>query len=315
MPPIGSTTTPSSRRSAPHTFSTSSASCVPSTQIREARATFAALRGAAIEPEAVRVGGARRGGRRAPGAGERHGAPLEQEGRRLRGEQPAAAVPVLERHRPSDGRLLPPDDRPAPPARRALDDEVGLADDLGHPGSTRVPPSAQDVGAIAILHAGDPTPRCPSALRAATCRLRCVRSARHGPALRLGRGIVATATQPPPAGSYRAARNTSASSSALSATGLPCMLLARAALATTSSVSWSVEAVGRQHRDLEQGARVLDPVQAVVGGRRREPRSGRRRSWRSAPSAGRRPVPGWPRTRDRAGRRRSPRAGRRSSRR
>ena len=43
MPCIGSTTTPSTRRSCPHTRSTSSASCRPSTQIRAARAVRAGV--------------------------------------------------------------------------------------------------------------------------------------------------------------------------------------------------------------------------------------------------------------------------------
>ena len=40
MPSIGSTTTPSTRRSSPHTFSTSSASCTPSTRMRLALAAI-----------------------------------------------------------------------------------------------------------------------------------------------------------------------------------------------------------------------------------------------------------------------------------
>ena len=56
MPCIGSTTTPRSRRSSPHTCSTSSASWRPSTQIRLAAATRAGAGVPAIEPEAVTVG-------------------------------------------------------------------------------------------------------------------------------------------------------------------------------------------------------------------------------------------------------------------
>src|SRR5690606_28918643 len=67
MPPSGSTTTPSTRRSSPQIRSTSSASCIPSTQIRLALATRAGASATAIEPEAVRVGwvgAAGRAGRR-----------------------------------------------------------------------------------------------------------------------------------------------------------------------------------------------------------------------------------------------------------
>jgi hypothetical protein len=39
-----------------------------------------------------------------------------------------AAVPVLEHH----VSLLEPDDRAAEPARRVLDHQAGLGDDLGH---------------------------------------------------------------------------------------------------------------------------------------------------------------------------------------
>ena len=56
MPCIGSTTMPTSRRSSPHTCSSSSASWRPSTQIRLAAATFAGPDGPATEPDAVRAG-------------------------------------------------------------------------------------------------------------------------------------------------------------------------------------------------------------------------------------------------------------------
>ena len=65
-----STTTPSTRRSSPHTFSTSSASWRPSTKIRLARATRAFVPGTATDPDAVRVGAAgpeRAGGTRMTG--------------------------------------------------------------------------------------------------------------------------------------------------------------------------------------------------------------------------------------------------------
>src|SRR5665647_3374659 len=52
-PSSSSTTTPSIRRSSPHTFSTSSASCRPSTQIRLGRATRAGTSGTASGSVAV----------------------------------------------------------------------------------------------------------------------------------------------------------------------------------------------------------------------------------------------------------------------
>ena len=54
MPCRGSTTMPSTRRSSPQTFSTSSASCLPSTQIRLALATWARWPATRTEPDAVR---------------------------------------------------------------------------------------------------------------------------------------------------------------------------------------------------------------------------------------------------------------------
>ena len=54
-----STTTPSTRRSAPQTFSTSSASCLPSTKIRDPLATLARWPVTAREPLAVRADAAR----------------------------------------------------------------------------------------------------------------------------------------------------------------------------------------------------------------------------------------------------------------
>jgi hypothetical protein len=70
MPCIGSTTTPSTRRSWPHTRSTSSASCRPSTQIRAARAVRARWPSTRTDPDADRAGaaGARLGTTRVAGA-------------------------------------------------------------------------------------------------------------------------------------------------------------------------------------------------------------------------------------------------------
>jgi len=56
IPSRRSTTTASWRRSSPQTFSTSSASCTPSTSIRLPRATRARAGPALSDPEAVRVG-------------------------------------------------------------------------------------------------------------------------------------------------------------------------------------------------------------------------------------------------------------------
>ena len=56
MPCMGSTTMPSTRRSWPHTRSTSSASCRPSTQMRAARAVRAVCPTTFTEPDADRVG-------------------------------------------------------------------------------------------------------------------------------------------------------------------------------------------------------------------------------------------------------------------
>ena len=60
-PSSRSTTIPSTRRSSPHTFSTSSASCTPSTQIRLPRATRAGAPTTARLPDAVRRPSATRG--------------------------------------------------------------------------------------------------------------------------------------------------------------------------------------------------------------------------------------------------------------
>jgi len=63
MPCIGSTTTPSTRRSWPHTVSTSAASWMPSTQIRLARAVRAVTFATRTDPDAEITGpvGARGG--------------------------------------------------------------------------------------------------------------------------------------------------------------------------------------------------------------------------------------------------------------
>src|SRR3954452_3730474 len=123
-----STTTPSTRRSWPHTFSTSSASCRPSTKMRLPRATPALASGA--RAPRLRVGNRDRAGgaeELSAGLGE-HRRRLEH--RRLALEQePGAeredadlAEPVLELHHPT----LDADHCAAEPAVRPLDDEVVL---------------------------------------------------------------------------------------------------------------------------------------------------------------------------------------------
>ena len=119
-PSSGSTTTPSTRRSCPQTRSTSSASCVPSTQMRLPLATCARSPCTATDPEADRFGPA--AAARAHRAGQRHGDALEQEGGRLEREDPDLAVPVLER----DALLVALDDGAAPAGRDLLDDQSRL---------------------------------------------------------------------------------------------------------------------------------------------------------------------------------------------
>ena len=108
MPPIGSTTTPSTRRSSPQTFSTSSASWMPSTQMRLAAGDPGPAPPTAMEPEAV----TRRWVRGRPGATSVHGSPLDAERAPLVDELVPAAVAVEQRHpagpplhhRPGDAR-------------------------------------------------------------------------------------------------------------------------------------------------------------------------------------------------------------------
>ena len=92
-PPRCSTTTPSTRRSSPQTFSTSSASWRPSTKIRLSRATRARPPVTATDPDAVRRGAA--GAGRATGAESTTGRPVEQEAGAER-EGASLAAPVLE---------------------------------------------------------------------------------------------------------------------------------------------------------------------------------------------------------------------------
>ena len=115
MPCIGSTTTPTSRRSSPHTCSRSSASWRPSTQIRLAAATRAGPTGPAIDPDAVTAGAARADD---GGAAQRHRLALEQEAARLPREVALVLPAVAQGHR----RRAPRDDVAAEPARPVLDD-------------------------------------------------------------------------------------------------------------------------------------------------------------------------------------------------
>ena len=102
MPCRYSTTTPSARRSSPHTFSTSSASCRPSTKIRLARAVRARASATAKDPDAVRRGpcGCR-------GCGRRHEDDVR---RRRRGTRVRAGT--------AGGGRADPRARPCPTPRR-----------------------------------------------------------------------------------------------------------------------------------------------------------------------------------------------------
>ena len=131
MPPSGSTTIPSIRRSSPQIRSTRAASCTPSTQIRLARATWARTPATATEPDAVRPGRRRRDRRRSR-PDQRHQLALQQEAGRQHRELPPPVEPILQgdgvallagHHRPADRdhraavRRRP--SRPPAPARRA----------------------------------------------------------------------------------------------------------------------------------------------------------------------------------------------------
>ena len=124
MPCIGSTTIPISRRSSPHTCSTSSASWRPSTQIRLAAATFAGAVGPATEPDAVIAGADDR-----TTAGRRSvtGPPLQQEPARLPREVAPVLVAIAQRH----GFDRPRHDVAAEPAGPILDDHARRHLDLG----------------------------------------------------------------------------------------------------------------------------------------------------------------------------------------
>ncbi len=123
MPCIGSTTTPSTRRSCPHTRSTSSASCRPSTQIRAARAVRAVCpthlrptRTPSGPAPPARAHRADQGGRRA----------LDQEPGRHQREDPAPPVPVLQGHLAA----VRGDHRAAEPAGRVLHHQAELGRQL-----------------------------------------------------------------------------------------------------------------------------------------------------------------------------------------
>ena len=166
-PPRNSTTTPSIRRSSPHTFSTSSASCRPSTKIRLARATRAFTSWTATEPLAVRVFLAGPDLDRAP---QHDRLALEQEARAEREGTPLGA-PVLERHRVEvavDG-----DDLAAPVGDDLLEDHPDLGRYVdGAASSGRAPVGVEDVGAVTIRSWG----KAPSNARSAG---RCSDAPRH----------------------------------------------------------------------------------------------------------------------------------------
>ena len=138
IPCIGSTTTPSTRRSWPHTRSTSSASCRPSTQIRAARAVRAVMSRdlhRARTPSGPGPPGAR------AGTHERGRRALDQERGRAQREHPPAAVAVLEGDLARRRRATT---APQNPLRRVLDHEPGLGGHLRDLpcASTRVPSAA-----------------------------------------------------------------------------------------------------------------------------------------------------------------------------
>ena len=123
-----STTTPSTRRSAPHTFSTSSASCLPSTQIRDPRATRARCPVTAREPLAVRrmpLAPVQPGVRlRARGSEGDRRAVDEEAG--AEAEALGAPVPVLEVHHADPAGLLDPHDGADPAGLDVLHDGARL---------------------------------------------------------------------------------------------------------------------------------------------------------------------------------------------
>ena len=123
MPCIGSTTTPSTRRSCPHTVSTRAASWMPSTQIRLARAVRAVRFATFTDPDADTTGPLR--DRR--GDDQRGGPALDQERGRAQREDPVAAVPVFQGHLAD----VHAHHRAAEPAGRVLDDDPALGGDLG----------------------------------------------------------------------------------------------------------------------------------------------------------------------------------------
>ncbi len=142
MPCIGSTTIPRSRRSAPHTCSSSSASCVPSTQIRLARAVRAAGVTVAIEPDAVNSGPWW-----AAGAGS------DQRDRRALDQEPALLPPevaVFVGAGPQgDGLVGDLHDVAAEPRGAILDDHAELGGHLGEGGL----PAGLEVGEdVAFVH-------------------------------------------------------------------------------------------------------------------------------------------------------------------
>ena len=158
-PSSSSTTTPSTRRSSPHTFSTSSASCRPSTKIRDPLATRALAPCTARDPHAVReataaasascaraaaVGGVRMTGRA-----------VEQEARAER-EALGAAAPVLEVHDVHAAGLLDPHHGAAPAGLDVLDDQAGLGRHLAGAAPRRDLPVA---GRARRSHSGRTPPR------------------------------------------------------------------------------------------------------------------------------------------------------------
>ena len=213
MPCIGSTTIPISRRSSPHTCSTSSASWRPSTQIRPATATFAGAAGPATEPDAVIRRCARP--RRPPGGAASPAAP--RAGTRpasTRSGGGAAGGRAVSRPRSTRSRRRRRTRWPGPrrPSRRHVDLGVGdrplpigeLVEDVALVGH-RLHSSTGTIAARGASHRhGEHTrhhhDRPPTARRHHRHRHR--RPRRTGP----GRVHAATTTTPHPASPSRSAR-------------------------------------------------------------------------------------------------------------
>ena len=153
MPCRGSTTMPSTRRSSPQTFSTSSASCLPSTQIRLALATWARWPATRTEPDAVRAAS----GRRLACRGGRRHQPDRlalQEEPEAKPEGPRLAPPVLKRHHMHPAGLLHPRHRADPAGLDILQHHAALHRHFGQVRSWRARrcPAGPSSGTTFVTH-------------------------------------------------------------------------------------------------------------------------------------------------------------------